>query len=105
MTSTLVVAVLALAVGTWVLRIGGVLLADRIAIPDRAAHLVATATTVLLCALVVTSSVFESGGFAGPSRIAGVVVGGVLAWRRVPFVAVVVLAAVTTALLRAVGVP
>lgn len=105
MTGTLLAAVLALALGTWLLRAGGVLLADRVTVPDRATHLVGTATTVLLCALVVTSTVFEGGGLAGPSRVAGVVVGGVLAWRRVPFVAAVVLAAATTALLRAVGVP
>jgi hypothetical protein len=36
--------------------------------------------------------------------IAGVFVGGVAAWRKVPFVLVVVLAAGTTAVLRLVGV-
>jgi hypothetical protein len=44
----------------------------------------------------------EDGGFSGPARPAGVLVGAVLAARRLPFVVVVVAAAGTAALLRLV---
>ncbi|NEA91734.1 AzlD domain-containing protein, partial [Actinospica acidiphila] len=47
----------------------------------------------------------EGGEFAGWARPAGVAVGGVLAWRRAPFVVVVLGAAAATAALRAAGVP
>jgi hypothetical protein len=46
----------------------------------------------------------EGGGFAGWARPAGVLVGGVLAWRRAPFPLVVLGAAGVTAGLRWVGV-
>ncbi|WP_353939669.1 hypothetical protein [Micromonospora sp. b486] len=45
----------------------------------------------------------EAGGFAGYAR-PPVLVGLLLAWRRVPFVLVVVAAAATTAVLRLLGV-
>jgi hypothetical protein len=56
-------------------------------------------------ALVATAALIEDGGFAGWARPVGVAVGALAAWRRAPFVLVVVLAAATTAGLRAVGVP
>lgn len=59
---------------------------------------------VLLAALVGTSALFDGAAPAGLARPAGVAVGGVLAWRGAPFVVVVVVAAVTAACLRLVGV-
>jgi hypothetical protein len=43
--------------------------------------------------------------FAGYARPAGVVVGGILAWRNAPFLVSVLAAAATTALLRLAGLP
>jgi branched-subunit amino acid transport protein len=71
----------------------------------RAERLMALAAIVLLAALVATSALAEGHSFAGFARPAGVLVGGVLAWRKAPFVAVVVAAAATAALLRLAGVP
>ncbi|HEX7746127.1 MAG TPA: AzlD domain-containing protein, partial [Micromonosporaceae bacterium] len=45
------------------------------------------------------------GAFAGVARPVGVLVGVVLAWRRAPFVVVVIAAAVTAAGLRLAGLP
>ena len=45
----------------------------------------------------------EGSGFAGVARPAGVAVGALLAWRRAPFVVVVLAAAATAALLRLAG--
>lgn len=99
-----VAAVVVLAVGTYAFRLAGPLLRDRVELSARTQALLTQAATVLLVALVATSALTAGGGFAGWSLPAGVAVGGLLAWRGVPFVAVVVAAAATTALLRLAGV-
>lgn len=59
---------------------------------------------MLLVALI-AAALTDGGGFAGVALPAGVLVGGVLVWRKVPFVVVVVAAAAVAAGLRALGVP
>jgi hypothetical protein len=54
---------------------------------------------------VATAALLDGGEFAGWARPAGVAVGALAAWRRAPFVVVVLLAAGTAAGLRALGVP
>lgn len=98
-------AVLALAAGTYLLRLAGLALGDRIQVSERVERYVDLAATALLVALVATVALTDGGEFAGWALPAGVAVGGLAAWRRAPFVLVVVLAAATTAGLRAVGVP
>jgi branched-subunit amino acid transport protein len=106
-------AVLALGAGTYLLRLAGIVLRDRLAVPERVERYLDLAATALLVALVATTTLTEGGGFAGWARPAGVgwarpagvLVGAVAAWRRVPFVLVVVLAAGTAAGLRWLGVP
>lgn len=101
----LLAVVLALAVGTYAFRVAGVLLRDRVVLPDRMQALLPAAAATLLAALAATAALTDSGAFAGYARPAGVLVGLVLAWRRAPFVLVVLLAAATTAVLRLLGVP
>lgn len=96
--------VLILAAGTYGFRLAGPVLRDRLHVPPVAERMLAMATVALLTALAVTAALTEGGGFAGWARPAGVAVGTVLALRRAPFVAVVLTAAATTALLRLVGV-
>ncbi|MCE6998816.1 AzlD domain-containing protein [Saccharothrix sp. S26] len=98
-------AVLVLAAGTYAFRLAGPLLRDRLTLSERVKLLMSTSATVLLFALVATSSLTKGQGFAGLALPLGVLVGGVAAWRKAPFVVVVVLAAATTAGLRFVGVP
>lgn len=98
-------AVLTLGVGTYLLRLVGIVLRDRMTVPQRVERYLDLAATALLVALVATATLTEGGAFAGWARPAGVLVGAVAAWRRVPFVLVVVLAAGTTAGLRMLGVP
>jgi branched-subunit amino acid transport protein len=98
-------ALLALAAGTYLLRITGVLLRGRVAMPDRVQRHLDLAATALLVALAATAALMQDGGFAGWARPAGVLVGVLLAWRKVPFVLVVVLAAGATAGLRLAGIP
>src|SRR5699024_8538201 len=105
MNTWLVNATGVLAVGTFALRVAGPALRSRITLSARVQYLMTLATVVLLAALVVTSGLLEGGEFVGPARPAGVLVGGVLAWRRAPFVVVVLAAAAVAAGLRLLGVP
>ena len=100
----LVVSMLALAGGTFAFRLAGPLLRTRISFPPRAEKLLETSAVVLLAALVATTALFEGHGLTGPARPIGVLVAGVLAWRKVPFLLVVLAAAGTTAALRLFGV-
>lgn len=107
MTSTpvVLVGILILAVGTFSLRLAGPVMRSRFELPERAQQFLAAAAIVLLTALVATSALTDGHGPAGVARPAGVLVGGVLAWRKAPFVLVVVAAAATAAGLRLLGVP
>ncbi|MGW6281902.1 AzlD domain-containing protein [Kribbella sp. NPDC055071] len=104
-TPLVLVGIGILAVGTFSLRLAGPALRSRFEIPERAQQLLAVAAILLLTALVATSALTEGHGPAGIARPAGVLVGGVLAWRKAPFILVVVAAAATAAGLRLLGVP
>jgi uncharacterized membrane protein len=97
-------AVLALAGGTYGLRLAGPLLNTRISISAQTQWWLSLAATVLLCGLTAVWALTEGHHFGGWARVAGVVVGALLALRRQQFVVVVVAAALTTALLRLAGV-
>lgn len=103
--ATLVLATVVLGVGTYAFRVSGPLLRSRVTLSAEVERLMAVAAVVLLTALVATATLVQSHGFAGFARLVGVAVGGVLAWRRAPFVVVVLAAAGTTAVLRLLGVP
>jgi branched-subunit amino acid transport protein len=102
--TTLVVAGMAtLAAGTWVFRLSGQVLRAKITFPPRATRLLEAAAVILLAALVATTALTQGHGFSGFARPAGVLVAGVLAWRRAPFLVVVLAAATVAALLRLAG--
>jgi branched-subunit amino acid transport protein len=96
--------VLLLAAGTYGFRVCGPVLHRRIELSEQVRWVLSVAATVLLCALVATSALTTGHGLAGWARPAGVLIGGVLAARRAPFLVAVVAAVVTTALLRLLGV-
>lgn len=97
-------AVLALAVGTFAIRYAGPLLRDRVSISGQTEEFLKRAATVVLVALVATSAIIVDGTWAGWALPAGVLVGGLLAWRKAPLAVVVIAAAATTALLRLAGI-
>jgi branched-subunit amino acid transport protein len=103
--TTAVVVVLALAVGTFAMRLAGVVLADRIHLPEPVKRLLPLAAVAMLAALAVTAALTEAGQAAGVARPAGVLVGVILAWRRLPFAVVIIAAAATAAGLRLLGLP
>jgi branched-subunit amino acid transport protein len=98
------IGVLVIALGTYGFRVAGPLLRDRVELSERIQALMSTAAVVLLVALIATASLMDGRHFAGVALPAGVLVGGVLAWRKAPFVVVVIAAAASTAGLRLLGV-
>ena len=96
-------AVVLLAGGTYAFRVCGPALHRRIELSSRVRGMLSVAATVLLCALVAISALTAGHAFAGWARPAGVLVGGVLAARRAPFLVAVIAAVATTAVLRRLG--
>jgi branched-subunit amino acid transport protein len=98
-------AIAALAAGTYGVRIAGPLLRSRLRLPTAVQTYLGHSAVALLAALIATAALFAGSEFAGWARPAGVLAGALAALRRLPFVVVVIAAAVTTALLRLAGVP
>jgi branched-subunit amino acid transport protein len=98
------VGIMLLAVGTYAFRLSGPLLRTRTEVSERVETLLADAAIVLLMAVLTTTALTQDQQFAGFARLSGVLVAGVLAWRKAPFVVIVLAAALTTALLRLAGV-
>nr|WP_314140824.1 AzlD domain-containing protein [uncultured Rhodococcus sp.] len=99
----LTIPLLALVIGTYALRMVGPALRTRVTISPRIDKVMTTAVAVIFVALVATSTLLVGKDFAGFALPAGVAVAAVLAWRRAPFVVIVLAAAATTAGLRWVG--
>src|SRR5690349_13054175 len=99
-----VVAIAVLALGTFAFRLAGPLTRHRLSLSPRVEALLTDASVVLLVALVATSALTQAHGFAGVAWPVGVLVAGVLAWKRAPFPVIVIAAAGTTAVLRLLGV-
>ena len=78
---------------------GPVLLGTR-ELPPRVASVVDVLAPAMLAALVVTQTVGGDGEIVIDARLAGVVAGGVAVWLRAPLLVVMVVAAVTAALIR-----
>lgn len=92
-----------LAVGTWLMRLGGAKLGNRLALSERSQALLSDAATTLLFAVALATTLYEGGHFAGMARVLGVAFAVFLAWRKMPLIVVIVAAAVVTALLRMSG--
>ncbi|MCR5978553.1 AzlD domain-containing protein [Gordonia jinghuaiqii] len=98
------IGVAVLAAGTYAMRVAGPVLRNRISVSATAEKLMDRATVVLLVTVALTGALFVGHDLAGWARPAGVTVGVAAALLRAPLALVVILAAVTSAGLRAVGV-
>jgi len=92
-----------LAAGTFAFRLSGPVLRSRVTFPVPMARLLEVAAVVVLTALVAVTALTSGHSPAGYARPAGVLMAGLLAWRKAPFIVVVLAAAVTTAMLRLLG--
>jgi branched-subunit amino acid transport protein AzlD len=100
---TVWIAVAAVGVGTIALKgLGPALLGTR-QLPERIGLLATLLAPTLLGALVVTQTLGSSDGLSVDARLVGVCAAGVALALRAPLVLVVVVAAVATAITRALG--
>lgn len=100
----IVIGGITLGAGTFAFRLAGATLKSRMTVSPRTQRVLTAASVVLLVALVATLTLLQDDGFSGWARPCGVAVGGGLAWRKAPFVLVVLAAAAVTAGLRQLGV-
>ncbi|MGO4617836.1 AzlD domain-containing protein [Nocardia sp. 2YAB30] len=82
----------ALAVSTYAFRWAGPALRDRVRLPARTVRLLEIGVVVVLAALVAVTTLPLGTGSLGFAVPAGILVGGMLAWKRQPIL-VVILAA------------
>lgn len=94
------VAVLGLALGSYACKALGVFAGDRLAVVRRAEPLLALLPAALLAALVAVQTFDGGRELVLDARMLGVGAGAIAAWRRAPFIVVVVLAATVTAITR-----
>ncbi|MDY1039020.1 AzlD domain-containing protein [Enterobacteriaceae bacterium RIT714] len=92
-----------LSAGTYLMRLAGAKIGNRLALSERAQALLSDAATVLLFSVALATTFYEGEHFAGMARVLGVAFAVFLAWRKVPLIVVIIAAAVVTALLRVAG--
>jgi len=88
---------------TVLFKAAGPVFLGRRALPPRIKFVVELLAPVMLTALVVTQTVGGNGELSLDARIPGVAVAAVAVWRRVPLVGAMAVAAVVTALVRALA--
>ena len=98
-------AVLAAGVATFAVKLVGHLVPRHWLANPRVARVAALVTVALLSALVAVQAATSDGRVAPDSRLAGLAAAAVALLAKAPFVVVVLLAAVVTALLRWAGLP
>ena len=97
------VAVAAAIAACYLVKIAGYLAPHGWLERPRVARVAALVTVALLAALVAVQTLGSGRALAVDARLAAVAVAAVALWRRLPFIVVVVLAAVVAAGLRALG--
>lgn len=97
------VAILALVIAVWGQRLlGGFVVGPMLGRRPATARIVGLLPAAVVMAVVVQLSVADGRSLVADERLLGMGVAALLVWRRAPFLAVVVAAALTTAGLRAI---
>jgi branched-subunit amino acid transport protein len=94
-------AVLTLAVASYALKALGPVAIGRRQIPPRFTRVLDLLPIPMLTAIALTGTVASGHHLEVDARLPGLAVAAILVWRRAPFLAVIVAAAATTALIRA----
>lgn len=92
--------VLWLGLGAYAFKFFGLVVIGSRPLPVAIERCLALVPAALLSALIVSNTFADGQDLVVDERLAGIAVALVAAWRRAPFLVVVVLAAATTALLR-----
>ncbi|TNV22599.1 AzlD domain-containing protein [Buttiauxella sp. B2] len=105
MTETMkIIAGLALlSTGTYLMRLAGAKLGNRLVFSEAAKSRLSDAATILLFSVAIATTFYENDHFAGMARVTGVAIAVFLAWRKVPLIIVIVVSALITATLRHFG--
>lgn len=93
-------AIAVLALGAYGAKAVGLIVGPRVAFLSRMDRLLAVLPIAVLAAVVIVLTFDGGRRLALDARAAGVLAGGLVAWRRAPFVVVVVTAAGVAALIR-----
>lgn len=93
-------AILALAVGAYAFKAVGFLALGQVPMRPALQRLIGLLPAALLAGLVVIQTVGNDGAALAWTRAAGVAAGAVAAWRDAPLLAVLLVSAAVTALLR-----
>ncbi|AYA41864.1 AzlD domain-containing protein [Xenorhabdus nematophila] len=100
----IIIGIAVLSIGTYLMRLSGAKLGNRLALSEHTQALLKDAATTLLFAVALAATFYEGEHFAGMARVLGVVVAMFLAWKKVPLIIVILVAASVTALLRYAGI-
>lgn len=92
--------ILAACLGVYLFKLAGLSVPSAVLARPKVQRVAALLPIVLLAALIGVQSFGNGQSIHIDARVAGVVVAGVAVWRRAPFLVVVALAALTTALVR-----
>lgn len=96
-------AIVALVIAVWGQRLlGGFVVGPVLTRRPGTARLMGLLPAAVVMAVIVQLSVAEGRSLVVDARLAGMAVAALLVWRRAPFLAVVLAAALTTAGLRAI---
>jgi uncharacterized membrane protein len=95
--------ILVASVGCWLLKLAGLSMPQQLLEHPRVRRIVELLPIALLAALIAVQTFTTDGHLTVDARTAGVAVAVVAVARRLPFLAVLVLACATTALVRAVA--
>ncbi|USA48053.1 AzlD domain-containing protein [Acinetobacter sp. C26M] len=103
--SYIFVGIAVLALGTYLIRYSGFYLANRMTFKEHHKQLLADSACVLLFTLAIFNTLFTETNFSGISKIIGVSVAIIFAWKKYSLIVVILVAMLITAFLRYLGVP
>ncbi|MGA9275984.1 AzlD domain-containing protein [Ilumatobacter sp.] len=101
--SDAVVVLIVLATGTYAMKAAGPLVLGDRRLPARISSLVDLLPAALLASLAAVSTMGDGASIVIDARLVGMAVAGLALWKRAPFVVVIVLASMATAIVRALG--
>jgi len=98
--SDALIVLLVLGTGTFGLKAAGPLVLGGRKLPVSMRRLVDLLPAALLAALAAVATLADGSSLVVDARLVGLTVAGVALWRRIPFVGVVILASMSTAIVR-----
>lgn len=102
-TTSLLIGLLTLALATYTLRMGGVLIGSTTKLSQETSDTMSFGATVLLLAVAATSALYQGTAMDGAARPCGVLAATICTVCKLPVVVAVLVAVATTAALRHLG--